>query len=97
MSSPVRSLSSTPKPNGYTNGHCPRGFITDDNSSALLGLQGNNTNKGWIIQKFGGTSVGKFPKKIARDIVKANIYEHQVAIVCSARSTDTKAEGTTNR
>lgn len=41
--------------------------------------------------------MGKFPRVIARDIVKANIDEHQVAIVCSARSTDTKAEGTTNR
>lgn len=41
--------------------------------------------------------MGKFPKTIARDIVKANIDEHRVAIVCSARSTDTKAEGTTNR
>lgn len=97
MSSPVRSLSSTPKPDGYTNGHSPSGFITNGNSSILSSLHGNNTRKGWVIQKFGGTSVGKFPKTIARDIVKANTSGHQVAIVCSARSTDTKAEGTTNR
>lgn len=25
---------------------------------------------GWIVQKFGGTSVGKFPRTIARDIVR---------------------------
>lgn len=25
---------------------------------------------GWIVQKFGGTSVGKFPKDIARDVVR---------------------------
>lgn len=24
---------------------------------------------GWIVQKFGGTSVGKFPIKIAEDII----------------------------
>lgn len=24
----------------------------------------------WIVQKFGGTSVGKFPDKVAEDIVK---------------------------
>jgi hypothetical protein len=24
----------------------------------------------WIVQKFGGTSVGKFPVKIAKDIVR---------------------------
>ncbi|KAF5100970.1 hypothetical protein D0Z03_000704 [Geotrichum reessii] len=53
--------------------------------------------KSWIVQKFGGTSVGKFPLGIANDIVKVYHQEHQVAVVCSARSTDTKAEGTTTR
>jgi hypothetical protein len=24
----------------------------------------------WVVQKFGGTSVGKFPVKIAKDIVR---------------------------
>lgn len=26
--------------------------------------------RGWIIQKFGGTSVGKFADKIAEDVVR---------------------------
>ncbi|KAK9464926.1 Aspartate/glutamate/uridylate kinase [Lipomyces arxii] len=51
----------------------------------------------WVIQKFGGTSVGKFPVEIVDKIVKAHTKDYRVAIVCSARSTDTKAEGTTNR
>ncbi|KOS17499.1 putative aspartokinase [Escovopsis weberi] len=35
----------------------------DNNSNSTPDLQ-------WVVQKFGGTSVGKFPDKIARDIVK---------------------------
>lgn len=30
----------------------------------------NSSPNGWIVQKFGGTSVGKFPDKIAEDIVR---------------------------
>jgi aspartate kinase len=33
-------------------------------------LLNNTGNTGWIVQKFGGTSVGKFPDKIAEDIVR---------------------------
>ncbi|KZT68332.1 aspartate kinase [Daedalea quercina L-15889] len=50
----------------------------------------------WLVQKFGGTSVGKFATKIAEDIVAGYIDQHKVAIVCSARSGSTKALGTTN-
>ncbi|OAA52045.1 Aspartate kinase domain protein [Metarhizium rileyi] len=57
----------------------------------------NASDKGWIVQKFGGTSVGKFPDKIARDIIKASLLKHRVVVVCSARSTGKKAEGTTSR
>jgi len=33
-------------------------------------LQRNlNVDNGWIVQKFGGTSVGKFAEKIAQDVV----------------------------
>lgn len=51
----------------------------------------------WVVQKFGGTSVGKFPLDIARDIVDVYEVDHRVVIVCSARSTNVKAEGTTSR
>ncbi|KAF7323633.1 hypothetical protein MKEN_00584000 [Mycena kentingensis (nom. inval.)] len=50
----------------------------------------------WLIQKFGGTSVGKFAVNIARDIVSSYIDSNKVAIVCSARSGSTKVLGTTN-
>ncbi|KFA75520.1 hypothetical protein S40288_01172 [Stachybotrys chartarum IBT 40288] len=58
---------------------------------------GNSPSLGWVVQKFGGTSVGKFPIKIAQDIVKASLSENRVIVVCSARSTGKKAEGTTSR
>lgn len=50
----------------------------------------------WLVQKYGGTSVGKFAVKIAQDIVSSYLDEHKVAIVCSARSGSTKALGTTS-
>ncbi|KAG6877763.1 hypothetical protein C0993_004137 [Termitomyces sp. T159_Od127] len=50
----------------------------------------------WLVQKFGGTSVGKFAVNIAEDIVAHYIPQHRVAVVCSARSASTKALGTTN-
>ena len=53
--------------------------------------------QGWIVQKFGGTSVGKFPENIVDNIVKKFSKENRVAVVCSARSSHTKSEGTTSR
>lgn len=57
----------------------------------------NDHGDRWVVQKFGGTSVGKFADKIALDIVKTHVRHARLVLVCSARSTDTKAEGTTNR
>ncbi|TLD30260.1 aspartate kinase [Venturia nashicola] len=50
----------------------------------------------WVVQKFGGTSVGKFALPIAA-IVKSGLLQSRIAVVCSARSTHDKASGTTNR
>ncbi|GAA6012317.1 hypothetical protein JCM10207_002801 [Rhodosporidiobolus poonsookiae] len=51
----------------------------------------------FVIQKYGGTSVGKFLPTIADEIVRKYIDSgHRVALVCSARSGNTKATGTTN-
>ncbi|PWN47039.1 aspartate kinase [Violaceomyces palustris] len=50
----------------------------------------------WIVQKYGGTSVGKFLHVIAEQIVPSYLANNKVAIVCSARSGQTKALGTTN-
>ena len=41
----------------------------DDNSSSLQ--HRNHDPKPWVIQKFGGTSVGKFADKIAEDLVRS--------------------------
>ena len=53
-------------------------------------------NAKWLVQKFGGTSIGKYPVKIAQEIISNYIDCHKVAVVCSARSGSTKALGTTN-
>ncbi|KAG4430140.1 hypothetical protein IFR05_014376 [Cadophora sp. M221] len=57
----------------------------------------NDSEGGWIVQKFGGTSVGKFAVNIAEDIVRASLKDNKIAVVCSARSTGKKVEGTTSR
>lgn len=99
--------------------------------------RGNTSRGGWIVQKFGGTSVGKFAVNIAEDIVRyacpmpgtatiggvhsrakkqivgkaqewrlmrgasayyrASLNDNKIAVVCSARSTGKKVEGTTSR
>ncbi|KAG8731585.1 Aspartokinase, partial [Ceratobasidium sp. 423] len=65
----------------------------------------DSPNARWVIQKFGGTSVGKFATKIAEEVVpitpllskrRAYIAKDKVVLVCSARSGSTKALGTTN-
>ncbi|CUA68267.1 aspartate kinase [Rhizoctonia solani] len=56
----------------------------------------DSPNARWVIQKFGGTSVGKFAAKIAEEVVPAYITKDKVVLVCSARSGSTKALGTTN-
>jgi len=50
----------------------------------------------WLVQKYGGTSVGKFASQIAENIVPDYLDRHKLAIVCSARSGSTKTLGTTN-
>lgn len=53
----------------------------------------------WIVQKYGGTSVGKFLPTITSQIVPSYLASNpnlRLALVCSARSGSTKAKGTTN-
>ncbi|KAL3232934.1 Aspartokinase [Nakaseomyces bracarensis] len=64
----------------------------------------SSANSNWVVQKFGGTSVGKFATQIVDDIVKYYAapqseggFDNNVAVVCSARSSYTKQEGTTSR
>lgn len=44
------------------NGHAPRSIPHHSKEKDLPG--------GWIVQKFGGTSIGKVANKIALDIVR---------------------------
>ncbi|KAK0635676.1 aspartokinase-like protein [Bombardia bombarda] len=57
----------------------------------------NTSTNGWVVQKFGGTSVGKFPDKIAEDIIRTHVENNRLVVVCSARSTGKKTTGTTSR
>ena len=45
------------------------GYRGGENYDKALSFQ-NDNSKNWIVQKFGGTSVGKFADKIAQDIVR---------------------------
>ncbi|KAK9449412.1 Aspartate/glutamate/uridylate kinase [Limtongia smithiae] len=94
-----------PRPVASENGR-PSSSLSDRSVSYLGKSNGNSltssvvlnqSGEGWVVQKFGGTSVGKFPTQIVDNIVGPYSKDSRVAVVCSARSTDTKAEGTTNR
>ncbi|KAJ2910401.1 Aspartokinase [Coemansia aciculifera] len=60
-------------------------------------LQQNPADKPTLVLKFGGTSVGKFVQNICGQIIPDLLKTHRVVVVCSARSTDVKAKGTTTR
>lgn len=60
-------------------------------------LAKNTSTNGWIVQKFGGTSVGKFPDKIAENIIRTYVQNNRLVVVCSARSNGKKTTGTTSR
>ncbi|KAI8887659.1 aspartate kinase [Backusella circina FSU 941] len=60
-------------------------------------LKTNPDNFPWVVQKYGGTSVGKFLDEIANTIVPSYLKTNRVIVVCSARSGETKDKGTTNR
>ncbi|KAF4998419.1 hypothetical protein FDECE_11793 [Fusarium decemcellulare] len=57
----------------------------------------SHVQSSWVVQKFGGTSIGKYPLNIVDNVVKPATCHHRVVVVCSARSTSTKDAGTTNR
>jgi aspartate kinase len=50
----------------------------------------------WIVQKFGGTSIGKLLPTITDEIIPSYSITNNVAVVCSARSGRTKSSGTTS-
>lgn len=52
--------------------------------------------KRWVIQKFGGTSLGKLLQTITQTIIPQYLETYSVTVVCSALSGNTKALGTTS-
>lgn len=52
--------------------------------------------KDWVVQKYGGTSIGKFPDEVV-NIICNELKRNRLAVVCSARSSGIKAEGTTTK
>ncbi|KAJ4159928.1 uncharacterized protein LMH87_007864 [Akanthomyces muscarius] len=58
---------------------------------------GNDLEADWVVQKYGGTSIGKYAVHIAKNIIRETLAQHRVAVVCSAWSTTSKAAGTTTR
>lgn len=53
-------------------------------------------DRSWVVQKYGGTSVGKFPREVIK-IICDELKRNRIAVVCSARSIGIKAEGTTTK
>ena len=49
----------------------------------------------WVVQKYGGTSLGKILYTITGNIIPNSLQNDRIAIVCSARSGTRKSEGTT--
>ncbi|KAM3493940.1 hypothetical protein MY3957_002784 [Beauveria namnaoensis] len=60
-------------------------------------IYGNDPELEWVVQKYGGTSIGKYAFQIAQDIIRETLRRNRVAVVCSARSTTSKVAGTTTR
>lgn len=76
------------------------GFKLDINFPFTLDMESDsgalNFRKDWVVQKYGGTSIGKFPNEIA-NIICSELKRNRLAVVCSARSSGIKAEGTTTK
>jgi hypothetical protein len=65
--SPIRIL---PLPSSFESDHPMSPGLSNGSPLVNGALHSNSTaDIGWIVQKFGGTSVGKFAEKIAEDVV----------------------------
>jgi aspartate kinase len=52
--------------------------------------------KPWVVQKYGGTSLGKLLPTITGSLIPQYLESHNVAVVCSAISGTSKSSGTTS-
>lgn len=53
-------------------------------------------NRPWLVQKYGGTSLGKLTDAICGSIIPSYTEKHRLVVVCSALSGTLKAKGTTS-
>ncbi|ORX62109.1 aspartate kinase [Hesseltinella vesiculosa] len=66
-------------------------------TTSTIPLSRNQPSLPWLVQKYGGTSVGKCLDTITSVIVPSSLKSHRVVVVCSAQSGHSKETGTTNR
>lgn len=52
--------------------------------------------KPWLVQKYGGTSLGKLANTICGTIIPDYAEDYRLVVVCSALSGTVKAKGTTS-
>ncbi|KAI1268386.1 aspartate kinase [Xylariaceae sp. FL1019] len=62
----------------------------------MIAKTADMVDRPWLVQKFGGTSLGKLLATICSTIIPNYNEEHRLVVVCSALSGDTKASGTTS-
>lgn len=58
-------------------------------------IMGPAQDRPWVVQKYGGTSIGKLLETITGTIIPDYLSSNRVVVVCSARSGTKKSEGTT--
>ncbi|KAK1991163.1 aspartate kinase [Colletotrichum falcatum] len=56
----------------------------------------NDGSRPWLVQKYGGTSLGKLLDTICGSIIPSHRRDHNLVVVCSAISGSAKAGGTTS-
>jgi aspartate kinase len=59
-------------------------------------MPGCTPNRPWVVQKYGGTSIGKLLETITGTIIPNYLASNRVLVVCSARSGTVKSKGTTS-
>ncbi|KAF6835565.1 aspartate kinase [Colletotrichum plurivorum] len=59
-------------------------------------MDASRENRPWLVQKYGGTSLGKLLESICSKIIPSYLQNYNLVVVCSAISGSTKASGTTS-
>ncbi|KAI0166166.1 aspartate kinase [Xylariaceae sp. FL1272] len=62
----------------------------------MIAKTADMVDRPWLVQKFGGTSLGKLLPNICSTIIPNYNEKHRLVVVCSALSGNTKASGTTS-